>query len=128
MAGPYCDREVSDPFLVMDRHITAGESGRRVDREVSGPLGGLGRLRGDGQRPTPRLFRPTKAISFAVNWKDQAEVDYYWGQLPAAPESEQSGWFWTNSGSRRIVPTALYKMLTMKELDNAGLEKAAALG
>ncbi len=31
-------------------------------------------------------FAFNEAISFIVNCKDQAEVDYYWGKLSAVPE------------------------------------------
>ena len=37
-------------------------------------------------------FTFSESVSFAVNCKDQAEIDYYWEKLSAVPESEQCGW------------------------------------
>lgn len=114
----------------MDRHITAGESavGRRVDREVSEPLGGTWKTSRRWSAPNPTTFSANEGDLFRSQLDGPGVSGLLLGKISAVPESEQSGWFWTNSGSRQIVPTALYKMLTMKELDNAGLGKAAALG
>lgn len=87
-------------------------------------------------------FGFNEAISFIVDCKDQAEVDYFWGKMSAVPESEQCGWLKDKFGvSWQIVPTVLNKLLTdpdparanrameamlkMKKLDVAALQAAA---
>lgn len=87
------------------------------------------------------VFKFTEAVSFVVDCKDQAEVDYYWEKLSAHPESEQCGWLKDKFGlSWQIVPSDLGKlmsdpdpikagrvmaaMLKMKKIDIAELEKA----
>jgi predicted 3-demethylubiquinone-9 3-methyltransferase (glyoxalase superfamily) len=58
-------------------------------------------------------FTFNEAISFIVNCKDQAEVDYYWNKLSAVPESEQCGWLKDKFGvSWQIVPMVLGELLT----------------
>lgn len=58
-------------------------------------------------------FKFTEAISFTVNCKDQAEVDYYWEKLSAVPEAEQCGWCKDKFGmSWQIIPTRLGELLT----------------
>src|SRR5690606_35916454 len=50
-------------------------------------------------------FTFSEAISFQVDCKDQAEIDYYWEKLSAVPESEQCGWCKDKYGlSWQIVP------------------------
>ncbi|HEY9010408.1 MAG TPA: VOC family protein [Devosia sp.] len=86
----------------------------------------------------------TEAISFQVDCKDQAEVDYYWNALLAdGGEESMCGWLKDKYGlSWQIVPEALPRllgnpdpakakramdaMMTMRKLDVATLEKAAA--
>ena len=69
----------------------------------------------------------SEAISFAVNCKDQAEIDYFWEKLSAVPEAEQCGWCKDAYGlSWQIVPAdmenlmkrpgAYAKMMGMKKL------------
>ena len=87
------------------------------------------------------LFKFNEAVSFVVNCKDQAEVDYYWEKLSAVPEAEQCGWLKDKYGlSWQIVPTAMDEMmkdkdekkmarvteafLKMKKFDLAELKKA----
>ena len=38
------------------------------------------------------MYKFTEAVSMYVNCEDQAEVDYFWSELSAVPESEQCGW------------------------------------
>lgn len=89
-------------------------------------------------------FKFTEAISFQVDCKDQAEVDYYWNALLAdGGEESMCGWLKDRYGlSWQIVPEALPRllgnsdpakakramdaMMTMRKLDVAVLEKAAA--
>ena len=87
-------------------------------------------------------FTFNEAISFIVNCKDQAEVDFYWKKLSAVAESEQCGWLKDKFGvSWQIVPRVLGKLMTdpdrakvdrvteaflqMKKLDVNELEAAA---
>ena len=89
-------------------------------------------------------FKFNEAVSFMVNCKDQAEVDKYWNALTADGGSEsQCGWLKDKYGlSWQIVPEvmprllmhkdpekakrAMQAMMTMKKLDIAALEMAAA--
>jgi predicted 3-demethylubiquinone-9 3-methyltransferase (glyoxalase superfamily) len=86
-------------------------------------------------------FKFNEAVSFAVNCKDQAEIDYYWEKLSAVPEAEQCGWCKDKYGlSWQIVPAnmdeimsnadgssnpkAFKALLDMKKLDIAALQAA----
>jgi predicted 3-demethylubiquinone-9 3-methyltransferase (glyoxalase superfamily) len=90
----------------------------------------------------PHEFSLNEAISFIVNCKDQAEVDYFWGKLSAVPEAEQCGWLKDKFGlSWQVVPTVMGELLRtkdatklarvteaflkMKKFDIAALERAA---
>jgi predicted 3-demethylubiquinone-9 3-methyltransferase (glyoxalase superfamily) len=54
----------------------------------------------------------THAISFVVNCKDQAEVDYYWDKLVEGGKPVQCGWLVDKFGlSWQITPTILIKLL-----------------
>ena len=90
------------------------------------------------------MFKFNEAVSFVVDCKDQAEVDYYWNALLADGGVEsQCGWLKDKFGlSWQIVPKALGRlmgdpdrakssrvmqaMLKMKKLDVAELERAYA--
>jgi len=84
-------------------------------------------------------FNPS--VSFAVECKDQEEIDYYWGKLSANPKFEQCGWCQDKFGlSWQIVPSVMDEMLKngteeqkrrvfeafmpMKKFDIAKLEQA----
>jgi predicted 3-demethylubiquinone-9 3-methyltransferase (glyoxalase superfamily) len=87
-------------------------------------------------------FKFNESISFFVDCKDQAEVDYYWDKLTAdGGEESQCGWLKDKFGlSWQIVPVALGQylgdpdpvksqrvlqaMLKMRKIDIAGLEQA----
>jgi predicted 3-demethylubiquinone-9 3-methyltransferase (glyoxalase superfamily) len=57
------------------------------------------------------LFKFSEAVSFMIECEDQAEIDYYWEKLSAAPDSEQCGWLKDKFGiSWQVVPKALTKM------------------
>jgi predicted 3-demethylubiquinone-9 3-methyltransferase (glyoxalase superfamily) len=88
-------------------------------------------------------FKFTPAISLYVDCTTQQEVDELWSKLSASPADEQCGWLKDKFGlSWQIIPTTLTKllgdkdskkagrvmqaMLTMKKIDIAGLEQAAA--
>ncbi len=58
-------------------------------------------------------FTFSEAISFSVDCKDQAEIDYYWEKLSAVPESEQCGWCKDKYGlSWQIVPENMGELMT----------------
>ncbi len=87
-----------------------------------------------------------EAVSIVVPCEDQAEVDYYWGQLLAGGGQEVAcGWLKDKSGlCWQIVPTVFFDMIrdqdqakvtrvtqakfTMTKLDVAALEQAYAAG
>jgi predicted 3-demethylubiquinone-9 3-methyltransferase (glyoxalase superfamily) len=86
-------------------------------------------------------FDFNEALSFIVYCEDQAEIDYYWEKLSAAPDSEQCGWLKDKFGvSWQILPKQLHEMLSsddkeavarvtkaflpMKKMNVAELEKA----
>lgn len=86
-------------------------------------------------------FSFNEALSFMVQCKDQAEIDYYWDKLSAVPEAEQCGWLKDQYGvSWQIVPEQLDRMMAegspeqvkritnaflgMKKFDLAALEAA----
>lgn len=79
-----------------------------------------------------------EAISFMVTCNDQAEIDHYWEQLSAVPESEQCGWLkdkyglsWQitsaemettmREGTQEQVDRLTQAFLPMKKLDIARL-------
>lgn len=62
------------------------------------------------------LFKFTEAISFVVNCKTQAEVDYYWKKLSAGGKTVQCGWLKDKYGlSWQIVPTVLSELMRNKD-------------
>ena len=62
------------------------------------------------------LFKFTEAISFVVNCKTQAEMDYYWKRLSAGGKEVQCGWLKDKFGlSWQIVPTVLARLLRDKD-------------
>lgn len=85
-------------------------------------------------------FKPTAAISFLVDCKDQAEIDYFWERLSANPEFEQCGWLqdkygfswqitpnmdsWLNSPDNEKSKRAMQAMLKMKKIIIKDLEEA----
>ncbi|SES27747.1 Glyoxalase superfamily enzyme, possibly 3-demethylubiquinone-9 3-methyltransferase [Gracilibacillus ureilyticus] len=86
-------------------------------------------------------FQLNEAISFMVYCETQEEIDFYWSELSAVPESEQCGWLKDKFGiSWQIVPLVMEEMmnsgtpdqiarvtqatLQMKKLDMEKLQKA----
>ncbi|HET8884529.1 MAG TPA: VOC family protein [Candidatus Saccharimonadales bacterium] len=72
-------------------------------------------------------FKFTEAVSFAIDCKDQEEIDYYWEKLSSVAESEQCGWCkdkfglsWQvvpqNMGELMQHPDAFARMMQMKKL------------
>lgn len=87
------------------------------------------------------IFKFTEAVSFVVHCDNQEEVDHYWQNLSAVPESEQCGWLKDKYGlSWQIVPKQLGEMLSdpdpkrgervmqamlkMRKIEIAGLKQA----
>ena len=88
-------------------------------------------------------YKFSEAVSFMIDCKDQAEVDYYWEKLTADGGQEgPCGWLKDRFGlSWQVVPKALSEllgdpdpgrsqravkaMLAMKKLDVAALQAAA---
>ena len=65
-------------------------------------------------------FRFTEAISFMVDCKDQAEIDYYWNKLTEGGEPSMCGWLKDKYGlSWQIVPTRLGELMTHPDKDKA---------
>ena len=101
----------------------------------------------DGQRFIAFAGGPhlklTPAVSIYVNCESQAEVDELWARLTDGGSESQCGWLVDRFGlSWQIIPSILPKllsdpdrekagramsaMLTMKKIDIAALERAAA--
>lgn len=76
-------------------------------------------------------FKFNEAISFIIDCKDQAEVDYYWSKLTADGGREvQCGWLTDKFGvSWQVVPTILHELITdprvANNVDIAKLQAAA---
>ena len=62
----------------------------------------------------------TPAISFFVNCKTQAEVDYFWEKLGEGGRYDQCGWLTDKFGvSWQIVPEGLLDLLYSKDEEKA---------
>ena len=58
------------------------------------------------------IFKFNEAVSFCVECRDQAEVDYFWSRLSAVPSAEQCGWLKDKYGlSWQVVPQDLGRIL-----------------
>lgn len=56
------------------------------------------------------VFNPS--VSFAIECRNQQEIDYYWNKLSANPAAEQCGWLQDKYGlSWQVAPKILTKML-----------------
>jgi len=87
-------------------------------------------------------FAPNGAVSFLIECKDQAEIDYYWEKLTEGgdPKAQQCGWLqdkygfswqvtpdmdaWLNGPDKAGADRAMQAMLQMKKIDIAKLEEA----
>jgi predicted 3-demethylubiquinone-9 3-methyltransferase (glyoxalase superfamily) len=57
-------------------------------------------------------FKFNESVSFEVECKDQAEIDYYWDKLSSVPESEQCGWCKDRFGlSWQIIPDNMKEIM-----------------
>lgn len=87
------------------------------------------------------MFKINQAISFVINCKDQAEVDYYWDKLGEGGAIQQCGWVVDRFGvawqvtpiildtymadpNKEKVNRVMKAMLQMVKLDIKTLEKA----
>jgi predicted 3-demethylubiquinone-9 3-methyltransferase (glyoxalase superfamily) len=72
-------------------------------------------------------FTFNEAVSFAIDCKDQTEIDYFWEKLSSVPASEQCGWCkdkyglsWQiipeNMGDLMKKPNAYAKLMQMKKI------------
>ena len=69
-------------------------------------------------------FKFTEAVSFAINCKDQKELDYYWDKLLAGGgQPSMCGWLKDKYGlSWQVVPTGVMKLWSGR--NKAGVERA----
>jgi predicted 3-demethylubiquinone-9 3-methyltransferase (glyoxalase superfamily) len=66
------------------------------------------------------VFNFTAAISFVVNCRTQAEVDYYWRKLSAGGKKIQCGWLEDKYGvSWQIVPAVLLELISDTDAEKA---------
>jgi predicted 3-demethylubiquinone-9 3-methyltransferase (glyoxalase superfamily) len=88
-------------------------------------------------------FTFSEAVSFQIMCADQAEVDHYWDRLTDGGEESMCGWLKDRFGvSWQVVPVgwhalltdpdpervrrAVAALMTMKKIDIAAIERAAA--
>ncbi len=65
-------------------------------------------------------FKFTEAVSFVVNCKDQAEVDYYWEKLSADGEKSVCGWLKDKFGlSWQIVPERFWEIYSSGDAEQS---------
>jgi predicted 3-demethylubiquinone-9 3-methyltransferase (glyoxalase superfamily) len=70
----------------------------------------------------------TPAVSFVVNCKDQADVDYYWDKLTAGGMPVQCGWLTDKFGvSWQVVPVRLSELLVDPDKSKAQRVMAAMM-
>lgn len=108
----------------------------KVSAEVSGRKAGTAMTVSfelEGQEFTainggPGVFELTGAISFVIDYEDQAEVDHYWEKLSADPASEQCGWIKDKYGvTWQVVPKQLGELLSDPDPEKAGRVMQAML-
>jgi predicted 3-demethylubiquinone-9 3-methyltransferase (glyoxalase superfamily) len=57
-------------------------------------------------------FSFSEAVSFAIQCRDQDEIDRYWGALSSVPESEQCGWCKDRFGlSWQVLPQNMAELM-----------------
>jgi predicted 3-demethylubiquinone-9 3-methyltransferase (glyoxalase superfamily) len=61
-------------------------------------------------------FKINEAVSFVVNCKTQAEVDYFWKKLSAGGKEVHCGWLQDKFGvSWQVVPTIFGELMSSKD-------------
>jgi predicted 3-demethylubiquinone-9 3-methyltransferase (glyoxalase superfamily) len=74
-------------------------------------------------------FQFSEAVSFMVNCKDQAEVDYYWDRLLDGGAESQCGWLKDRFGlSWQITPQRLFELTEDPNPARAAAATKAMLG
>lgn len=74
-------------------------------------------------------FPFTEAVSFAIDCRDQPEVDYYWDRLVDGGQESQCGWLKDRFGlSWQVVPTRLVELLSDPDPRLAAAATKAMLG
>ncbi len=76
------------------------------------------------------FFKPTGAVSFYIECKDQEEVDYYWSRLTEGGDekAQQCGWLQDKYGfSWQVIPEALPRLLNDKDTEKSGKVMQAML-
>jgi predicted 3-demethylubiquinone-9 3-methyltransferase (glyoxalase superfamily) len=74
-------------------------------------------------------FTFDEAVSFMIECKDQAELDYYWDKLTDGGEESQCGWLKDRFGlSWQVVPSGMDDMLNNAEPARAERAMKAMLG
>lgn len=74
-------------------------------------------------------FSFTEAVSFAIDCRDQAEVDHYWDRLVDGCVESQCGWLKDRYGlSWQVVPTRLTELTSDPDPAKAAAATAAMLG
>lgn len=69
-----------------------------------------------------------EAISFVIDCKDQAEIDYFWEKLSAIPAAEQCGWLKDKYGvSWQVVPSELDDLFSDPDKEKANRATQALL-
>jgi predicted 3-demethylubiquinone-9 3-methyltransferase (glyoxalase superfamily) len=89
------------------------------------------------------MFKFNESVSFMIQCKSQAEVDYYWDKLSAGGEQQPCGWLkdkfglswqvtptvlleWTTDPDQKKAARVMAEMMKMKKIVIADLERAAA--
>ncbi len=97
------------------------------DGKVLGVTFELGGQRFSGINGGPQ-FKFTEAISWMVECKDQAEVDYFWEKLGEGGTYQACGWLKDKYGmSWQVTPTVLSKLLGDQDRVAAGRAMQAML-
>lgn len=73
-------------------------------------------------------FKFSQAVSFVVNCRSQAEVDYFWDKLSQGGKIDQCGWLKDKYGlSWQIVPTEMGQLMSDPDPEKANRVMQAML-
>jgi predicted 3-demethylubiquinone-9 3-methyltransferase (glyoxalase superfamily) len=74
------------------------------------------------------FFKFNESISFVVNCRTQAELDFFWKKLSAGGKESQCGWLKDRFGvSWQVVPSILGELLDGRDPEKAGRVMQAVL-